>query len=124
MISVTLQNVIQSVAVFTPITVAQSEEYRPKSRHYALRYLRVRDHAKDIVFCPTTLQRADGLTKLECPVPQRRLLLHNVADPVIDYVDNNSDSDSDSEESDDMNPSTVEGSPEAHCAFYISGLLY
>jgi hypothetical protein len=58
------------------INVAQSEETRPKSRHYALRYLRVRDAAEKLVFCPTGLQRADGLTKLSCSVPQRRLLLH------------------------------------------------
>ncbi len=99
------------------ITVAQSEDFKPKSRHYALRYLRVKDHARDIVFCPTTLQKADGLTKLECSVPQRRMLLHNVTDPVIDYVDENeSESEDDSET----------GSPNdafSGCAFYYSELL-
>ena len=65
------------------ICTAKSESTKPKSRHYALRYLRVRDNAKKIVFCPTALMKADGLTKLECAVPQRRLLLHHVNNPVI-----------------------------------------
>lgn len=62
------------------ISTATSSLLMPKSRHYAMRYLRVRDYAADktnrIVFCPTTLQKADGLTKLECSVEQRSLLLH------------------------------------------------
>ena len=65
------------------ICTAKSESTKPKSRHYALRYLRVRDSAEKIVFCPTHLMKADGLTKLECAVPQRRLLLHHVTNPVI-----------------------------------------
>ena len=76
------------------IAVAKSEEYKPKSRHYALRYLRVRDHAKDMVFVPTHLQKADALTKLECSVSQRRLLLHNVQDPVVEEGYSESESES------------------------------
>jgi len=65
------------------ITTAKSEGTKPKSRHYALRYLRVKDEASKIVFCPTTLMKADPLTKLECSVPQRRLILRHVENPVI-----------------------------------------
>ncbi len=65
------------------ITISKSEDTKPKSRHYALRYLRVRDYAEQICFCPTNLQKADGLTKLECSTTQRRLLLHHVDSPVI-----------------------------------------
>ena len=64
------------------ITTAKSEGTKPKSRHYALRYLRVRDEASKIMFCPTSLMKADPLTKLECSVPQRRLVLRHVANPV------------------------------------------
>ncbi|CAD7927226.1 unnamed protein product [Amoebophrya sp. A120] len=63
------------------ITTAKSTDNKPKSRHYALRYLRVRDAASQIMFCPTYLMKADGLTKLECSVPQRRLLLHHIDNP-------------------------------------------
>ena len=99
------------------ITVAQSEDFKPKSRHYALRYLRVKDHAKDIVFCPTTLQKADGLTKLECSGSQRRMLLHNIIDPVIEY-ENEEFSDSEDEE---MLPSSNDAA--VCCAFLYSDLL-
>ena len=41
-----------------------------------------------ICYCPTTLQKADGLAKLECAAPQRNLLLfHTVQDPVFDDYD-------------------------------------
>ncbi len=58
------------------IAVAKSDETRPKSRHYALRWFRVKEHAKKICFCPTGLMRADALTKVEASLSQRRLLLH------------------------------------------------
>ena len=45
------------------IVAAQSEEINPRSRHFALRYLRVRDEGRRLRFCKTDLQRADGLTK-------------------------------------------------------------
>jgi len=65
------------------ITTAKSEGTKPKSRHYALRYLRVKGEASKIVFCPTTLMKADPLTKLECSVPQRRLIPRHVENPVM-----------------------------------------
>ena len=34
-----------------------------KSRHVALRYMAVRDHAERLCFVPTGMQRADALTK-------------------------------------------------------------
>ena len=63
----------------------------PKSRHYALRYLRVRDNADKIMYCPTNLMKADSLTKLECSVPQRRLTLHHVQDQDLDSRDDTYD---------------------------------
>ena len=65
------------------ITISKSDELKPKSRHYALRYLRVKDYAEKIVFCPTHLQKADALTKLTASVPQRELLLHHVQNPCL-----------------------------------------
>ena len=59
------------------IAVAKADEIRPKSRQYALRWFRVKEHAEKICFCPTGLMRADGLTKVEIAPGQRRLLLHN-----------------------------------------------
>lgn len=54
---------------------------RPKSRHFALRWMRVSDNIKNLSFCPTTLQRADGLSKLTLAKSQRDLLmsLHQVS---------------------------------------------
>ena len=45
------------------ITAAASEEIKPKSKHFALRHARVKEEHKRLKFCPTHLQRADGLTK-------------------------------------------------------------
>ena len=63
------------------IVVAQSDQTRPKSRHYALRYLRVRDASDQIEFVPTDLQKADSLTKTNCTIAQRRLLFHHSIEP-------------------------------------------
>ena len=82
-VSPSLEDAILWVDNQSAIIAAQSKDTKPKSRHYALRYHRVRDSASKIVFCPTTLMKADALTKLECSAPQRRLLLHHVSDPVI-----------------------------------------
>ena len=38
-------------------------EINARSRHIAVRYSQVRDHASRLVFCPTKLMLADGLTK-------------------------------------------------------------
>ena len=84
-----------------------------------MRYLRVRDQCKDLAFVPTSLQKADGLTKLECSVPQRRLLLHNVADPIIEYeYSDDEDYGYESEHDDSENNKNC-----AHVC-YTSGLLY
>ena len=58
------------------IKIAQRKDLAPKSRHFALRWHRVRDAAKQLVFCPTTLQRADAMTKLQLGKEQRDMLLH------------------------------------------------
>ncbi|CAD7943975.1 unnamed protein product [Amoebophrya sp. A120] len=57
------------------ISVANAKETRPKSRHYALRWWRVKDAAKRLCFCPTHLQRADALTK-QATRAQRNMLIH------------------------------------------------
>jgi hypothetical protein len=56
------------------VMVAKTEEVKPKSRHYALRLLKVRDEANRIVFCRTDLMCADALTKAVSG-KQRALLL-------------------------------------------------
>lgn len=65
------------------ISVSKSHVIKEKSRHYALRHMRVRDASKRIFYCPTNLQKADGLTKVGCSEAQRALLLHHTyGDPV------------------------------------------
>lgn len=93
-ISPNLENAILWIDDQSAIQTARSTDTKPKSRHYALRYLRVRDAANKIVFCPTNLQKADGLTKLECSAPQSRLILHHISNPAIDKFNETSDSDS------------------------------
>ena len=88
------------------ITTAKATDTKPKSRHYALRYLRVRDAASQIVFCPTYLMKADPLTKLECSAPQRKLILHHIDNPRLDKVVDDSDS-SDEQDEDDVSYSNV-----------------
>ena len=56
------------------IIAATSEELKPKSKHFALRYVRVRDEHARLKFCPSSLQRADGLTKLVGAVARRQAL--------------------------------------------------
>ena len=55
-----------------------------QARHYALRYLRVRDQAEKICFVPTHLQKADCLTKSVCSVGQRHLALRHCSSPVFE----------------------------------------
>ena len=50
--------------------------------------------------------KADGLTKLECSLPQRKLLLHHVDNPTTKHVDDNCDS-SDEEDEDDISSASV-----------------
>ena len=57
------------------IVTAKSEEINPKSRHFALRYMRVRDECERLKFCKTDLQRADGLTKNAVTGKSRNMLL-------------------------------------------------
>ena len=81
-ISPSLEDAVLWVDNTSAIQTAKSTDNKPKSRHYALRWHRVRDFAQNIVFCPTTLQKADPLTKVECSVPQRRLALHNTFEDI------------------------------------------
>ena len=59
------------------IQISKSDIVRPKSRHYALRYLRVKDECERIAFCPTDLMKADPLTKVKIDPRQRKLLFHH-----------------------------------------------
>jgi len=75
------QDTIEDEVIFvdneSAIATAKSTDLRPKSRHYALRWHKVRDHSDKIHFCPTTLMKADGLTKVAITKKQRDLLLHH-----------------------------------------------
>ena len=57
------------------------EEGKPRSRHVALRWHRVKDHASQLAFCPTHRMVADALTKhvaqaqLQLLFPTHELLL-------------------------------------------------
>ena len=66
------------------IKIAQSNEFSGKSRHFALRLMRVKDESDRVRFVPTTLQKADGLTK-NCSPAQRMMLLHNESGRVNDH---------------------------------------
>ena len=50
----------------TAVTVAKktTDEQRPRSRHVALRYHKVKDHCDKLRFCPTEHMKADSLTKI------------------------------------------------------------
>jgi hypothetical protein len=96
-LSPSLENAILWVDNQSAIITAKSADTKPKSRHYALRYLRVKDNADKIIFCPTTLMKADSLTKLECSVSQRRLTLHHTYNPILDS-DSLSDDESDNDD--------------------------
>ena len=65
---------VRSTANFAAKAAARGGT-KPKSRHYVLRYLGGTGAASSICFCPTTPQKADGLTKIYCSVKQRRLFL-------------------------------------------------
>ena len=56
------------------VIVAKCEEIKPKSRHYALRMLSVRDEKARLWFVRTDKMCADALTK-PASGKQRRLLL-------------------------------------------------
>ena len=60
------------------LAVARSQENRPRSRHFALRWARVREKADLLCFCPTDLMKADALTKVDVSSSQRRLVLHHI----------------------------------------------
>jgi hypothetical protein len=57
------------------IAIAKSPDTTKKSRHFMLRYCKVRDNARRLFFCPTTLQKADALTK-SVPLDVRMSLFH------------------------------------------------
>ena len=67
------------------IAIAVAEDVRSKCRHFALRFHRVREEAHRLVFAPTNLQKADGLTK-QTTAAQRGLLLHHNPAPIYRRV--------------------------------------
>jgi len=68
------------------------EEIPRKSRHIALRYARVLEHAKRVWFVPTDMELADGLTK---SVNREALLQIFDRNPEYTEVDPNEDADED-----------------------------
>ena len=83
-ISPTLEDAVLWVDNESAIATANATDTKPRSRHYALRYLRVREASQSVVLCPTHLMKADGLSKVSLTEPQRGLLLHHVSNPTID----------------------------------------
>ena len=61
------------------IAIAKSEDLNKKTKHFALRYMRVRDASSRIHFVPTHLQKADALTK-SVPYPVRLMMFHHTSD--------------------------------------------
>ena len=57
------------------ISIAKSPDTTKKSRHFMLRYCKVRDNARRLFFCPSTLQKADAVTK-NVPFETRMSLFH------------------------------------------------
>jgi hypothetical protein len=57
------------------IAIAQSEETTKKSRHFMLRYHKVKEEGRRLYFCPDLLQKADALTK-NVPIEKRMTLFH------------------------------------------------
>ena len=45
------------------LALSRSSVTNKRSKHMDLRFHMVREHAKDLAFCPTDLNRADPLTK-------------------------------------------------------------
>ena len=80
---------------------------KPRSRHYALRHLRVAEYAAPgrLYFCPTTLQKADALTKIDVAQAQRRMLLFNDCVQVSEQVEEESSE----EEQEDVEVNSVPG---------------
>jgi hypothetical protein len=61
------------------ISTAKSSDTRPKSRHFALRWSKVRDYSRALCYCPTKLMAADALTKLGTQREIKEMvLLHHI----------------------------------------------
>lgn len=58
------------------IAVAKGVDNKKKSRHFMLRFHRVKDNARRLFFCPDALQKADMLTKNEIEFDKRMRLFH------------------------------------------------
>jgi len=74
---------------------ASTGDTKPRSRHYALRFLKVQDAVRRLCFCPTLRMRADALTKMSTPL--RTLLLHNVTPATTLKYEYDNDYDTDDE---------------------------
>lgn len=68
------------------MAVATTDLVKPRSRHYALRWWRVRGSAHLTCFAPTASMRADALNRVPASGPQRGLLvsLRGASGQVID----------------------------------------
>ena len=71
-----------------------SEEIPKKTRHVALRFAKVLPEYQRLWFCPTELQRADGLTKSGNSMALRNVF-HTGLGPPMDFEDENGDEDID-----------------------------
>ena len=82
----------------TAVQVSQqpTDEQRPRSRHVALRYHRVKDYCDKIRFCPTQHMKADSLTKIGVSQEIRDNIFHhnpNMINVRKVKVENGTDSD-------------------------------
>jgi hypothetical protein len=78
LVTQTTEDAVIFVDNTSAISTAVSSDFKPRSKHYALRYLKVRDHASALCYCPTELQKADVLTKSSVPGEVRRMVLHHI----------------------------------------------
>jgi hypothetical protein len=61
------------------LACAKSSDLRPKSRHYALRWCKVREHSRGMGYCDTKNMRADGLTKTTMTSSMRDMLVFHLS---------------------------------------------
>jgi hypothetical protein len=68
------------------LALSRSTIVTKKSKHIALRYHVVRDHVKNLCYCPTDVNKADPLTKGLPGAKYMRLFKSNPSEEVVDVV--------------------------------------
>ena len=78
----------------TSAIAISKNDTRPRSRHYALRYYRVKEASDRIFYVPTSKMKADGITKTMASTAQRNLILHHT-EPSSQIVEEEEDDEDD-----------------------------